>query len=216
MTLFESAALGLVLAALVVKPSELPPLARRLGRTAGRAVNRLEGMKRELGEYVEKNELRSVQDELEQTMGQLNRIRHEVRSVSSVRGMMMDFASGSGRNEGAVRDEHRQRDAENRMDDLGSPGGRPAKGLPGAGMHVNHRGSATPTVPYAVLPVSARDVQLARHANGKNNTNECADKKTTKNACDETTGSGILKASLEEERVAKTAAQFFASGGTRD
>lgn len=206
MTLFESAVFGLVLAALVVKPSELPPLARRLGRTAGRAVNRFQSMKQELSEYVEKNELRSVHDEFEQTMGQLNKIRQDVRSVSSVRGMMMEFASAPGRD---------GRDSRNgsggrRVDDQSlsnAPVGRGETGKP-KGLHEpDEERGATMTVPYTVLPVSARDVQRARSANTiKSNDSIAA------NESDEATGSGLLRAALEEERVAKTAAQFFSRG----
>lgn len=204
MTLFESAALGLVLAALLVKPSELPPLARRLGRTAGRAVNRFQSMKRELSEYVEKNELRSVHDELEQTIGQLSKIRQDVRSVSSVRGMITEFASGSGRDGRDEREMAGSRDG----DDRGS------QRVEAAGM--------TPTsAPYSVLPISARDVQRARASETAGtaetagtpikNTNHSRDT-SIRIGGDGITGSGILRATLEEERVAKAAAQFLTSG----
>ena len=207
MTVFESAALGLLLAALLAKPSELPPLGRRLGRVAGRAVNRFQSMKRELGEYVEKNELHSVHDELERTLGQLSKIRHDVRSVSSVRGMMSEFASGSqrdGRAAAELRDEH----------------GRDAKRVGAAGT----AGTAPGPTPYTVLPISAHDVRRARAAETadtagisasltKNtgdtgNTGDTSDR-SIRLGGDDITGSGILKATLEEERVAKAAAQFL-------
>ncbi len=201
MTLFESAALGLVLAALLVKPSELPPLARRLGRSAGRAVNRFQSMKREMGEYVEKNELRSVHDELEQTLGQLSKIRQDVRSVSSVRGMMTEFASGSGRD---------RRDTAGLVDEDGRDAAR-----------VGAAGMAPATTPYTVLPISAGDVRRARAAEtaeaagtpgGSTKATGYTGDTSIRIGGDEVTGSGILRATLEEERVAKAAAQFLTSG----
>ena len=204
MTVFESAALGLLLAALLAKPSELPPLGRRLGRVAGRAVNRFQSMKRELGEYVEKNELHSVHDELERTLGQLSKIRQDVRSVSSVRGMMTEFASGSqrdGRAAAELRDEH----------------GRDAKRVGAAGT-AGTAGTAPGPTPYTVLPISAHDVRRARaaetadtagiSANSTKNTGDTSDT-SIRLGGDDITGSGILKATLEEERVAKAAAQFL-------
>jgi len=207
MTVFESAALGLLLAALLAKPSELPPLGRRLGRVAGRAVNRFQSMKRELGEYVEKNELHSVHDELERTLGQLSKIRQDVRSVSSVRGMMTEFASGSqrdGRAAAELRDEH----------------GRDAKRVGAAGMAgtAGTAGTAPGPTPYTVLPISAHDVRRARaaetadtagiSASSTKNTGDTSDR-SIRLGGDDITGSGILKATLEEERVAKAAAQFL-------
>lgn len=210
MTVFESAALGLLLAALLAKPSELPPLGRRLGRVAGRAVNRFQSMKRELGEYVEKNELHSVHDELERTLGQLSKIRQDVRSVSSVRGMMTEFASGSqrdGRAAAELRDEH----------------GRDAKRVGAAGMAgtAGTAGTAPGPTPYTVLPISAHDVRRARAAETADtagisasltkNTGDTGDTsdRSIRLGGDDITGSGILKATLEEERVAKAAAQFL-------
>ena len=213
MTVFESAALGLLLAALLAKPSELPPLGRRLGRVAGRAVNRFQSMKRELGEYVEKNELHSVHDELERTLGQLSKIRQDVRSVSSVRGMMTEFASGSqrdGRAAAELRDEH----------------GRDAKRVGAAGMAgtAGTAGTAPGPTPYTVLPISAHDVRRARAAETADtagisasltkNTGDTGDTGDTSDRSirlggDDITGSRILKATLEEERVAKAAAQFL-------
>lgn len=211
MTLFESAALGLVLAALLVKPSELPPLARRLGRTAARAVNRFQSMKRELGEYVEKNELRSVHDELEQTIGQLSKIRQDVRSVSSVRGMMMEFASGSGRDGRDARD---TRDA-SFTNDTNVPRGGDGRGASFNTARVEAAGVATTSTPYTVLPISARDVRRAESAENSGittpNTNYISDRRVGIGD-DGVTGSSILRATLEEERVAKAAAQFLTTG----
>jgi Sec-independent protein translocase protein TatA len=193
MTLFESAALGLVVAALVVKPSELPSLGRRAGRIAGRAVRRFQEMKRELGEYVEKNELRSVQEELEETMGQLNKIRQDVRSVSSVRGMMMDFAANR-----SVEMRGGGRDTENGVDEQGestAPQGAERQ---------------SQTLPYAVLPVSARDVLRARETGQSPSTPSMAVGGSPPQSKEEPlTGSSLLRQTLEEERVAKAAEQFF-------
>lgn len=213
MTVFESAALGLLLAALLAKPSELPPLGRRLGRVAGRAVNRFQSMKRELGEYVEKNELHSVHDELERTLGQLSKIRQDVRSVSSVRGMMTEFASGSqrdGRAAAELRDEH-GRDAKR----VGAAG---MAGMAGMAGTAGTAGTAPGPTPYTVLPISAHDVRRARaaetadtagiSASSTKNTGDTSDT-SIRLGGDDITGSGILKATLEEERVAKAAAQFL-------
>jgi len=210
MTVFESAALGLLLAALLAKPSELPPLGRRLGRVAGRAVNRFQSMKRELGEYVEKNELHSVHDELERTLGQLSKIRQDVRSVSSVRGIMTEFASGSqrdGRAAAELRNEY-GRDAKR----VG------AAGTAGTAGTADTAGTAPSPTPYTVLPISAHDVRRARaaetadtagiSASSTKNTGDTSDT-SIRLGGDDITGSGILKATLEEERVAKAAAQFL-------
>ena len=191
-TLFESAALGLVLAALVVRPAELPSLGRKAGRLAGRAVNRFQSMKRELGEYVEKNELGSVHDELEQTMGQLNKIRQDVRSVSSVRGMVM----------GTEVLPHGKRPGGGGKREVDEGGRSRRQSDPSASTQLQPqpqpRTRERATRETTVLPISARDVQRAHRTDAPNGRHT-----------DESTGSGILKATLEEERVAKTAAQFF-------
>ena len=204
MTLFESAALGLVLAALVVRPSELPAMGRKAGRLAGRAMNRFQSMRRELGEYVEKNELGSVQEELEQTMGQLNKIRQDFRSVSSVRGIVMGELGGRRREGGgqgrdvwegatvAASNPAGQEPRKSRQ----STNPREYKRMMGQEDEEIRRTSTT------VLPISARDVRHARDVRGDD--------------VDESTGSGILKATLEEERVAKAAAEFFDRRNARD
>ena len=193
-TLFESAALGLVLAALVGRPAELPSLGRKAGRLAGRAVNRFQSMKRELGEYVEKNELGSVHDELEQTMGQLNKIRQDVRSVSSVRGMVMGtevLPHGNRPGGGGKREVDEGGRSRRQSDPSPSTQLQPQQ-------QPQPRTRERATRETTVFPISARDVQRAHRTDAPNGRHT-----------DESTGSGILKATLEEERVAKTAAQFF-------
>jgi len=199
-TLFESAALGLVLAALVVRPAELPSLGRKAGRLAGRAVNRFQSMKRELGEYVEKNELGSVHDELEQTMGQLNKIRQDVRSVSSVRGMVMgtEVLPHGKRPGGGGKREVDEGGRSRRQSDPSPSTQLQPQPQPKPQPQPQPRTRERATREMTVLPISARDVQRAHRTDAPNGRHT-----------DESTGSGILKATLEEERVAKTAAQFF-------
>ena len=197
MTLFESALLGLVLGAVVVKPQELPGLGRRAGRLAGRAVRRLQDMKKELGEYVEKNDMRSVQDELQQTMAQLNRIRHDVKSVSSVRGMMMDFTTHpTPRDEACdaspVVDSTRMKDpddgriANTRVEDVGEDGQQ-----------------------HVVIPISARDLEDLEKESSPAKYSGKQSRLTYQE--DENSASRVLLDALKEERVAQHALQFFDS-----
>lgn len=196
MTLFESALLGLVLGAVVVKPQELPGLGRRAGRLAGRAVRRLQDMKKEIGEYVEKNDMRSVQDELQQTMAQLNRIRHDVKSVSSVRGMMDFTAPPTPREQpydaSPVVDSKRMevpddgRIANTRVEDVVEDGQR-----------------------HLVIPISAQDLQDLE----KESSPAKYSGKQSRLAYegDENSASRVLLDAMKEERVAQHALQFFDS-----
>lgn len=197
MTLFESALLGLVLGAVVVKPQELPGLGRRAGRLAGRAVRRLQDMKKELGEYVEKNDMRSVQDELQQTMAQLNRIRHDVKSVSSVRGMMMDFTTHP-----TPRDE--ACDASPVVDST-----RMKVPDDGRIVHTRVEGVGEDGQQHVVIPISARDLEDLE----KESSPAKYSGKQSRLAYqeDENSASRVLLDALKEERVAQHALQFFDS-----
>jgi hypothetical protein len=121
--------------------------------------------------------------------------------------MMTEFASGSqrdGRAAAELRDEH----------------GRDAKRVGAAGMAgmAGTAGTAPGPTPYTVLPISAHDVRRARaaetadtagiSASSTKNTGDTSDT-SIRLGGDDITGSGILKATLEEERVAKAAAQFL-------
>eukprot|EP00889_Picochlorum_renovo_P003362 jgi/Picre1/30392/NNA_005756.t1 len=79
---------ALFVGALFVKPHELPRLARQAGRIAGRAATKLQRIRREISEYVDKNEMNSVHEELQDTVAQLDKIRRDVRSMSSLKGMI--------------------------------------------------------------------------------------------------------------------------------
>ncbi len=190
MTLFETGLLALFLSAVVVKPQELPGLGRRAGRLAGRAVRRLQDMKKELGEYVDKNDMRSVQEELQQTMTQLNKIRQDVRSVSSVKGMVMDFtASPTGREKPSY--------DTSRIDETTSPVDNRNEGQHWDGGHKEQQN--------IVIPISARDLESFQ------DTTQTSADKPSKLAYEDDKGSAsrILLDALKEERVARQALQFF-------
>jgi Sec-independent protein translocase protein TatA len=198
MTLFESGMLALFLGALVVKPSELPTLGRRAGRLAGRAVRRFQDMKRELGDYVDKNELRLVQEELEHTMSQLNKIRQDVRSVSSVQGIVMDFSkhNTAGSTAGEVKTAMIE---DTEMKERKADGGVKVDGV---------RAGAGSQLPYDVLPVSARDVRLAQEEVGTS-TNSSSSSRKPKSEDLECSGSALLRETIEDERIARAASQFL-------
>lgn len=194
MTLFESGLLALLLGAVVVKPQELPGLGRRAGRLAGRAVRRLKDMKRELGEYVEQNDMQSVQEELQQTMTQLNRIRHDVRSVSSVRGIMMDFPVPSVGTRQVDREEITTRQETSSVGSLHSHNNEER----------DEQETGTRDSQSIVIPISARDLDALRHPS--------TDKEGSKVSYEgEYSGSRMLMDALKEERVARQALEFFGS-----
>ena len=196
MTLFETGLLALFLGAVVVKPQELPGLGRRAGRLAGRAVRRLQDMKKELGEYVEKNEMRSVQEELQETMTQLNRIRQDVRSVSSVKGMMMDITAPP-----LISKKTWPHNDVPLVDDVKK---KRNETLQGKDAGYKEEAEEEHNMPN-VIPISARDLESLQ------NTTRESPKKQSKLVYQEEkdSASRVLLDALKEERVAKHALKFF-------
>ena len=192
MTLVENGLLALLLGAIVVKPSELPSLGRKAGRIAGKAVRKLQLMRREIGEYVEKNEMASVQQELQQTVAQLEKIRQEVRSISSVRSMVFDPSSPlrHADRKHIEENENVMMEVEDRM-----------TVEPPKAKCVKAEGSENPG--FTVIPVSAKDVGLVSDV-------------SLDSDGEEVTGSQVLVDALQEERVAAHARQFFQQGGDSD
>lgn len=198
MTLVENGLLALLLGAIVVKPSELPSLGRKAGRIAGKAVRKLQLMRREIGEYVEKNEMTSVQQELQQTVAQLERIRQEVRSLSSVRSMVFDPSS-------PLRHADKQPAEESENIDIGGKLDRVAVEPPKAKPVKSEGKSGGSDLPgFTVIPVSAKDVGLVSEVSLDDGDGK------------EVTGSQVLVDALQEERVASHAMQFFQQGSNRD
>lgn len=135
MTLIEQGIFALFVGALFVKPHELPRLARQAGRIAGRATSKLQRIRREISEYVDKNEMNSVHEELQDTVAQLDKIRRDVRSMSSLKGMMLPENVGSSSRARVPPSSPVQKDTKSRIEE------------------------DTPS--YTVIPVSAEDVRAA-------------------------------------------------------
>lgn len=139
MTLIEQGIFALFVGALFVKPHELPRLARQAGRIAGRAATKLQRIRRDISDYVDKNEMSSVHEELQDTVAQLDKIRRDVKSVSSLKGMILP--------DNVVGSSSRARSIE--------PPPRPAQ---------EEIKETRPS--YTMIPVSAEDVRAASQRDG--------------------------------------------------
>lgn len=198
MTVFETGLFALVLGAMIIKPGELPGLGRRAGRLAGRAVKRLHEMKKEIHEYVEKNDMHSVQQELQETMAQLNRIRQDVRNVSSVQGMMMDFSASSVPENASIKNKTIDHEEQRRTGALQQT--------------LQKKQDVTEDLmegSTVVIPISAQDLDVAF----SNSQTVIEHKSKTTNKVhyqdDATSASRLLMDALKEERVAEHALEFF-------
>ncbi|MED6221871.1 hypothetical protein PIB30_058897 [Stylosanthes scabra] len=70
--------------AAVIGPKDLPIIARTAGRLAGRAVGYVQLARGQFDSVMQQTQARQVHKELQDTMAQLDAIRHEIRSVSFI------------------------------------------------------------------------------------------------------------------------------------
>ena len=78
-------------------PKEVPKMGRMLGKYVGMGVGKMQKMRRYVEDYAEKHDVQGVQEELEMTVKQLERIRAEVRSSVDVLGTFAAAGGGKGR-----------------------------------------------------------------------------------------------------------------------
>ncbi|KAL1329715.1 hypothetical protein HN51_046888 [Arachis hypogaea] len=70
--------------AAVIGPKDLPIIARTAGRLAGRAVGYVQLARGQFDSVMQQTQARQVHKELQDTMAQLDAIRHEIRSISLI------------------------------------------------------------------------------------------------------------------------------------
>ncbi|XP_028788596.1 uncharacterized protein LOC114744595, partial [Neltuma alba] len=70
--------------AALIGPKDLPRIARTAGRLAGRAVGYVQLARGQFDSVMEQTQARQVHKELQDTMAQLDAIRHEIRSISII------------------------------------------------------------------------------------------------------------------------------------
>lgn len=68
--------------AALIGPKELPIIARTAGRLAGRAIGYIQLTRGQFDSILQETQARQVHKELQDTMAQLDAIRHELRSIS--------------------------------------------------------------------------------------------------------------------------------------
>ncbi|XP_030510608.2 uncharacterized protein LOC115725287 [Cannabis sativa] len=68
--------------AALVGPKDLPIIARTLGRFAGRSIGYVQLARGQFENVMYQSQARQVHKELQETMSQLEAIRHEIRSIS--------------------------------------------------------------------------------------------------------------------------------------
>ncbi|KAF4386894.1 hypothetical protein F8388_006849 [Cannabis sativa] len=66
----------------VLRPKDLPIIARTLGRFAGRSIGYVQLVLGQFENVMHQSQARQVHEELQETMSQLEAIRHEIRSIS--------------------------------------------------------------------------------------------------------------------------------------
>uniref|UniRef100_A0A7N0UEE0 Sec-independent protein translocase protein TatB n=1 Tax=Kalanchoe fedtschenkoi TaxID=63787 RepID=A0A7N0UEE0_KALFE len=69
-------------AAALIGPKDLPRIARTLGRLAGRSIGYVQMARGQLDSVMQQSQARQVHKELQDTMSQLEAIRHEIRGLS--------------------------------------------------------------------------------------------------------------------------------------
>ncbi|KAH6811471.1 hypothetical protein C2S51_025233 [Perilla frutescens var. frutescens] len=69
-------------AAALIGPKDLPLISRTAGRLAGRAIGYVQVARGQFESVMQQSQARQVHKELQDTMAQLEAIRHEIRSVS--------------------------------------------------------------------------------------------------------------------------------------
>ncbi|XP_039002074.1 sec-independent protein translocase protein TatB-like isoform X1 [Hibiscus syriacus] len=70
--------------AALVGPKDLPRIARAAGRLAGRSIGYVQLARGHFDNVMQQSQARQVYKELQDTMAQLDAIRHEIRSLSLV------------------------------------------------------------------------------------------------------------------------------------
>ncbi|KAE8677653.1 magnesium transporter MRS2-I-like [Hibiscus syriacus] len=70
--------------AALVGPKDLPKIARAAGRLAGRSIGYVQLARGQFDNVMQQSQARQVHKELQDTMAQLDAIRHEIRSLSLV------------------------------------------------------------------------------------------------------------------------------------
>ncbi|CAK7346491.1 unnamed protein product [Dovyalis caffra] len=68
--------------AALIGPKDLPKIARTAGRFAGRAIGYVQVARGQFDSVMQQSQARQVHKELQDTMSQLEAIRHEIRSIS--------------------------------------------------------------------------------------------------------------------------------------
>ncbi|KAF5741857.1 hypothetical protein HS088_TW10G00864 [Tripterygium wilfordii] len=68
--------------AALIGPKDLPIIARTAGKFAGRAIGYVQLARGQFDSVMQQSQARQVHKELQDTMAQLDAIRHEIRSVS--------------------------------------------------------------------------------------------------------------------------------------
>ncbi|KAI3449708.1 hypothetical protein Pfo_006373 [Paulownia fortunei] len=68
--------------AALIGPKDLPVIARTAGRLAGRAIGYVQVARGQFESVMQQSQARQVHKELQDTMAQLEAIRHEIRSIS--------------------------------------------------------------------------------------------------------------------------------------
>ncbi|CAA2966899.1 Hypothetical predicted protein [Olea europaea subsp. europaea] len=69
-------------AAALIGPKDLPIIARTAGKLAGRAIGYVQVARGQFESVMQQSQARQVHKELQDTMTQLEAIRHEIRSIS--------------------------------------------------------------------------------------------------------------------------------------
>ncbi|WVY99209.1 hypothetical protein V8G54_031360 [Vigna mungo] len=70
--------------AALIGPKDLPIISRTAGRLAGRAIGYVQLARGQFENVVQQSQARQVHKELQDTMAQLDAIRHEIRSISII------------------------------------------------------------------------------------------------------------------------------------
>ncbi|GAU48130.1 hypothetical protein TSUD_299690, partial [Trifolium subterraneum] len=70
--------------AALIGPKDLPIISRTAGRLAGRAVGYVQLARGQFESVMQQSQARQVHKELQDTMAQLDAIRHEIRSISII------------------------------------------------------------------------------------------------------------------------------------
>ncbi|KAI9083323.1 hypothetical protein K1719_028267 [Acacia pycnantha] len=70
--------------AALIGPKDLPKIARMAGRLAGRSIGYVQLARGQFDSVMQQTQARQVHKELQDTMAQLDAIRHEIRSISII------------------------------------------------------------------------------------------------------------------------------------